>query len=101
MAAAPLPQPPAGAQPPQPGGVPPQGGQPAPGGGAGAQGAGDVKAAIEAFRQVAMQVQMLSTKFPESSDIMQQILPLLQKAMVQVAGNPARQQDPQAPPVGA
>lgn len=101
MAAAPLPQPPAGAQPPQSGGVPPQGGQPAPGGGAGAQGTGNLRQTIEEFRQVAMQVQMLSTKYPESSDIMQQILPLLQKAMTTVAGNPARQQDPQAPPVGA
>ena len=99
MAAAPLPQPPAGAPPAATGSAPQ--GQPSPASGAGPGAASGLKQTIEEFRQVAMQIQMLAQKYPEASDICQQILPMLQKAMTQVAGNPARTPDTQAPPVGS
>jgi hypothetical protein len=47
-----------------------------------------------------MQLQMLAQKYPEATDTIAQMLPMLQKAMVAVIGNPARTPDQQAPPVG-
>lgn len=71
------------------------------GAGAGAAAAGNAsKAIVEEFRQLAMQLQMLAQKYPEATDTIAQMLPMLQKAMVQVIGNPARTPDQQAPPVG-
>jgi hypothetical protein len=63
-------------------------------------GAGGGRAVIERFRQVAQQVQMLGQQYPETADIMSQILPMLVKAMSLVAGNPSRTPPTPAPPIG-
>ena len=70
------------------------------GAGAGAAAGNASKAIVEEFRQLAMQLQMLAQKYPEATDTIAQMLPMLQKAMVSVIGNPARTPDQQAPPVG-
>lgn len=66
------------------------------------QGAGGNQArmVVEEFKGVAQQVQMLAQKYPEASDVLQQILPLLLKGMTQVAGDPNRTPPTAAPPVG-
>lgn len=65
-----------------------------------AQGQPDNKAAIEQFRQLAAMVQQLASKFPEFTPSASQIIPLIQKGMVAVAGNAQRTPDRQSPPVG-
>jgi hypothetical protein len=58
------------------------------------------KAVLDEFRGLAETIQGLAKKYPEFVDAATQILPLIQKGMVRVAGNPERTPERQAPPVG-
>ncbi len=55
--------------------------------------------AIEEFRTLAQQIQQLAQKYPEFVESATQILPLIQKGMVKIAGNQERTPEPKAPPV--
>jgi len=68
---------------------------------AAANAAPDPRAAIEEFRQLAAMVQTLAQKYPEFTEAATQIMPLVQKGMIAVAGNASRTPEPAAPPVGA
>jgi hypothetical protein len=74
------------------------------GGGAAASGNGqqgqDPKQAIQEFTQLAQQIQQMAQKYPEFVESATQILPLIQKGMVRVSGNPDRVPEKQAPPGG-
>ena len=50
------------------------------------------------FVQAAQMIQSLAQKYPEFTESAAQILPLIQKGMASVAGNPSRTPDRQAPP---
>jgi hypothetical protein len=64
------------------------------------QAAAQNRGAVEEFRQLAMQIQQLAQKYPEIVDDAAQMLPLIQRAMSKVAGNPQRSPEKQAPPMG-
>jgi hypothetical protein len=51
------------------------------------------------FVKVAQAVQQLAQKYPEFTENAAEILPLLEKGMAKVAGNPQRTPERQAPPM--
>lgn len=73
--------------------------RPVPGAGAsaGAQGAGQQRTMD--FVKVAQAIQQLGQQYPEAAEDLSQVLPLLQRAMAKVAGNPQRTAETQAPPL--
>ncbi len=55
--------------------------------------------AVQEFTQLAQQIQALAKKYPEFVEGAAQILPMIEKSLTRIAGNPERTPDRQAPPV--
>lgn len=66
----------------------------------GQQEQGGAQQAVQQFTELAKQVQQLAQQYPEFVESAAQILPLIQKGMVRIAGNAQRTPERQAPPVG-
>ena len=60
---------------------------------------GGSKQAIQEFIQIAQAIQALAKKYPEFTEDAAAILPMIEKGMAKVSGNPQRTPEKQAPPM--